>query len=72
LHNGVLSAEAVAADHLAEVDPDQVLAEAEKAGVDLDALRYHLSLTPEQRLEKFLTSLVWLDLAKESRRKVAV
>jgi len=43
--------------------------EAKQAGVDIDALRYNLSLTPEQRLKKFLKALAWLELAKESRKR---
>jgi hypothetical protein len=50
-------------------DTPQILSEAKKAGVDIDALRYNLSLTPEQRLDKFLRALAWLEFAKESRRK---
>ena len=51
------------------MEPDQILLEAEKAGVDLDALRYNLSLTPEQRLDKFLKALAWYEFAKVSRKK---
>ncbi|HLF88016.1 MAG TPA: hypothetical protein VI451_03665 [Anaerolineales bacterium] len=50
-------------------DPDKILFEAKQAGVDLDALRYNLSLTPAQRLEKFLKAFAWYELAKASRRK---
>jgi len=50
------------------MEPDQILLEAEKAGVDVDALRYNLSLTPDQRLDKFLKALAWMDWAKDARK----
>ena len=50
-------------------DTEKVLSEAKKAGVDVDALRYNLSLTPEERLNKFLKALAWHNLAKASKKK---
>ncbi len=50
-------------------DSAQVLLEAKQAGVDVDALRYNLSLTPEQRLKKFQKALAWHEFAKISKKK---
>lgn len=50
-------------------DAVQVLEDAKQAGVDIDSLRYNLSLTPEQRLQKFLKALAWHEMAKASKRK---
>ncbi|MBI3362811.1 MAG: hypothetical protein HY023_17050 [Chloroflexi bacterium] len=51
-------------------DPDRVLAEAEKAGVDLMRLRRNLELSPDERLDQFLRALAWLEWAAQARRRV--
>lgn len=50
-------------------DPDQVLAEAERAGVDLAGLRRNLALSPDERLDRFLKAWAWLEWARDARRK---
>jgi hypothetical protein len=50
-------------------DPDQVLAEAERAGVDVAGLRRNLELSPDERLDQFLKAWAWLEWAKDARRK---
>ena len=49
-------------------DPDQVLAEAERAGVNIAALKHNLTLSPDERIDKFLKAWAWLQWAKEARR----
>lgn len=50
-------------------DPERVLAEAEKAGVDVMRLKRNLELTPDERLAQFLKALAWLEWASQARRK---
>ena len=50
-------------------DPDQVLAEAERAGVDLDGLKRNLELSPDERLDQFLRAWAWLEWARDAKRK---
>lgn len=50
-------------------DPDQVLAEAERAGVDLAGLKRNLELSPDERLDQFLRAWAWLEWARDARRK---
>ena len=50
-------------------DPDQVLAEAERAGVDLAGLKRNLELSPDERLDQFLKAWAWLEWAKDARRE---
>ncbi|MBI3761051.1 MAG: hypothetical protein HY260_04200 [Chloroflexi bacterium] len=51
-------------------DPDRVLAEAERAGVDVMRLRRNLELSPDERLDQFLRALAWLEWAAQARRRV--
>ncbi len=48
-------------------DPDQVLAEAERAGVDLAGLKRNLELSPDERLDRFLKAWAWLEWARDAR-----
>lgn len=50
-------------------DPDQVLAEAEQAGVNVAALKHNLKLSPDERLDQFLKALAWLEWSREARRE---